>query len=320
MKGKYCLTLLLFLAVLLSFLGYLEDNKDSNIVILQIVEHDALNATRRGIEDYLLRCCAQFSIDYENAQGDPTLSLQISKRIDVSQPKLVVALGTVAAQSFLKSGNIPIVFSSVTDPIAAGLVKDLKETETHFTGVSNMIPVEPQLKLVMDILPNAKKLGIIYNSAEINSLEILKKVKQIAAKFDLEIVESVITSSNNVIIATQALANKGVDAIFVSNDNTALSAIKGITKVATECGIPVFCSDVDTINSDILAALGPDQYKIGIQTGKIIEKILIDGKVPAQIPVVFPEELEFRVNMKVARKLKIEIDKNILSAASEVIE
>ena len=322
MKRRYYLILVLFLATLLILFCYLRnsDRNANNIIILQIIEHDALNITRKGIEDYLSRCCTQFSISYKNAQGNTALALQIGKKIAVSHPRLIIALGTVAAQSFLKCDDIPVVFSSVTDPISAGLVKNLQETKTNFTGVSNMISIAPQLKLIKDILPNAKKLGIIYNSMEINSLEVLRKIKQLAARFDLEIVESVIASSNDVVMATQALANKEVDAIFVSNDNTALSAIKGITKISAKFCIPVFCSDVDTINSGVLAALGPDQYNIGIQTGKIIEKILIDGKMPSQIPVVFPEALEFRINMKVAQKLRIAIDQNILSVASEVIE
>ena len=322
MKNKYYLILVLSFAVIFSFFSYLIHSKKNNndVVILQIVEHDALNSTRKGIEDYLKKCCSQFGIGYENAQGNTTLALQIGKRVTTTRPKLIVAIGTIAAQAFLKNDQIPIIFSSVTDPVSAGLIKDLKETATNFTGVSNMINIEPQLKLIVDILPHAKKIGVIYNSTEANSMEILRRVKKAAGNFNLEILEAVILSSNDVIIATQSLINKRIDAIFISNDNAVLSSIQGITKIASSFMVPVFCSDVDTIKNGVLAAFGPDQYKIGVQTGKIIEKVLLGKKTTYEIPVEFPEKIELKINMKVAKDLKIKIDKNILSIASEVIE
>ncbi|MDJ1305424.1 MAG: ABC transporter substrate-binding protein [Candidatus Midichloria sp.] len=323
MKNKYYLILVLSFAVIFSFFSYLRHSKKNNndVVILQIVEHDALNSTRKGIEDYLKRCCSQFGIGYENAQGNTTLALQIGKRVTTTRPKLIIAIGTIAAQAFLKNDQIPVIFSSVTDPVSAGLIKDLKETATnYFTGVSNMINIEPQLKLIVDILPQAKKIGVIYNSTEANSMEILRRVKESAKDFNLEILEAVISSSNDVIVATQSLIHKQIDAIFVSNDNTALSSIQGITKIASSFMIPVFCSDVDTIKNGVLAAFGPDQYKIGIQTGKIIEKVLLGKKTTYEIPVEFPEKIELKINMKVAKNLKIKIDKSIVSVASEVIE
>ncbi|CAG7589667.1 ABC transporter substrate-binding protein [Hyalomma marginatum] len=248
------------------------------------------------------------------------MALQIGKRVTTTRPKLIVAIGTIAAQAFLKNDQIPIIFSSVTDPVSAGLIKDLKETATNFTGVSNMINIEPQLKLIVDILPHAKKIGVIYNSTEANSMEILRRVKKAAGNFNLEILEAVILSSNDMIIATQSLINKRIDAIFISNDNAVLSSIQGITKIASSFMVPVFCSDVDTIKNGVLAAFGPDQYKIGVQTGKIIEKVLLGKKTTYEIPVEFPEKIELKINMKVAKDLKIKIDKNILSIASEVIE
>ncbi|AEI88789.1 ABC transporter substrate-binding protein [Candidatus Midichloria mitochondrii] len=323
MKNKYYLILVLSFAVIFKLFQLFKTFKKNNndVVILQVVEHDALNSTRKGIEDYLRRCCSRFGTGYENAQGNTTLALQIGKRVTTARPKLIVAIGTIAAQAFLKNDQIPVIFSSVTDPVSAGLIKDLKETATNFAGVSNMINIEPQLKLIVDILPQAKKIGVIYNSTEANSMEILRRVKESAKDFNLEILEAVISSSNDVIVATQSLIHKQIDAIFVSNDNTALSSIRGITKIASSFMVPVFCSDVDTIKNGVLAAFGPDQYKIGIQTGKIIEKVLLGKKTTYELPVEFPEKIELKINMKVAAKnLKIKIDKSIVSVASEVIE
>jgi len=320
MRKKYYLLYILFFILIFGLFNYLKkpDKENDNIVIFQIVEHDALNTTRAGIEDYLKKCCSKFNITYENAQGSILLASQISKKILNSSPKVVIAIGTVAAQSFFKNTQIPVIFSSVTDPISAGLVKDLNATGTNFTGVSNMIDVTPQLKLITDILPHAKKIGIVYNSAESNSMDILKKIKESSKGLKLEIIESVISSSNDVTIATKILINKGVDAIFISNDNTALSAIQGVIKSATQSLIPVFCSDIDTIKCGVLAAFGPDQYKLGLQTGEMVEKILMDGKLTTQMPVEFPKKTELKINMKVANQLKIKINNDILSIASEV--
>ena len=121
-------------------------------------------------------------------------------------------------------------------------------------------------------------------------------------------------------IATQTLIDKNIDAIFISNDNTALSSISGITKVAALSKIPVFCSDTDTINSGVLASVGPNQYNIGIQTGKMVERIIMDNQNPKDIAVEFPHNVELKINLETAKKLDITIQNDLIEAASEVIK
>jgi putative ABC transport system substrate-binding protein len=305
------LSLLILIALFFLYLKYL--NAQNEIVIVQIVDHPALNRTREGIEDHLASCCSNFKIKYENAQGNTTLALQIAQKIISSKPKLIIAIGTIAAQAFLKNNAIPIVFSSITDPISAGLNK------SNFTGVSNMVDIYTQLKLIKDLLPNASKIGIIYNNAEANSVVMVKKIREISPNLSFEIEEAVALSSNEVVMAAQNLANKKVDAIFISNDNTALSSISGISKSALQNSIPVFSSDIDTIMNNVLAAIGPDQYRIGIQTGIIAEKIL-NGAKPSEIPISYPEKIELKINKKISDILNIQISDKILRSASEVIK
>ena len=321
MRLKY-LTAIVIIGVCIFFLFYdknADDNKDQ-VVIFQIVEHEALNMTRKGVEDYLGQCCQNLNITYENAQGNMALALQIGKKILNSNPKAIVAIGTVAAQSFLKNNKVPVIFSSVTDPIQAGLVQSIENSGKHFAGVSNTIDVALQLKLIKDILPNSQKIGFIYNPSESNSVEILAKIQSVAPKFNFEIVVAAINSSNDVFIATQTLIDKNVDAIFISNDNTALSSMAGIIKIATAAKVPVFCSDTDTINSGIIAAIGPNQYNIGVQTGKVVERIVINQEKPNNMAVEFPKDIELKINLKTATKLDMMIDNNLIDSASEVIK
>jgi putative tryptophan/tyrosine transport system substrate-binding protein len=320
MKQGYLL--LLLIALIIAGVFVYQDNTDhkKNVIVFQIVDHEALNETRRGVEDYLRSCCSDLHILNENAQGNISLASQIAKKIINEEPLAVVAIGTVAAQSFLRNKETPVIFSSVTDPIKSGLVKSIERPGSNFTGVSNMIDVETQLKLITDILPEAHYIGIIYNPSESNSVEILNQIKRSASKMQLNIIEAPINSSNDVFIATQSLIDQKIDAIFISNDNTALSSIKGIVKIATSAKMPVFCSDIDTVNSGVLAAVGPNQYKIGLQTGAIVEKIAINSSEPQNIPVEFPKEIELKINLATAKKLGITIQEDLVRTASEVVE
>jgi putative ABC transport system substrate-binding protein len=290
------------------------------IAVIQIIEHPALNATRQGIYDELKKLGyvekTNLTWIYQSAQGKPAMASQIANRLVSERPDAIIAIGTAAAQATMKAtrgSTIPVIFSSITDPLGAHLVKDLKRPQENVTGVSNFIAIKPQLELFKEILPNLKRLGMIYNPGEDNSVAIVKQVKEIAKDLGLAIVVQAADKTSEVMGAARALDGM-VDAIFISNDNTALAAFGAINKVAEQHKLPVFASDGDLIKMGALAVLGPDQYALGQQTARLMLKVLEDKKhLPA---VEFPEKVDLLINRPVALKLKIQIPDNVMKKAS----
>ncbi len=273
-------------------------SKSFNISIIQTVEHPALNATRDGLLDEFKKLGYQdLQVDYQSAQGNTALAAQIGQKFASSHPDVIVAIGTTAAQAVMsatKGMKIPIVFSSVTDPISAKLVKDLEVPEGFVTGVSNFIPVEPEFELFKRLHPNLKTLGVVYNPGEANSVELLKVMEEVAKNQGISIVAASASKTSEVMSAAQSLCGKA-DAVFVNNDNTALAAFKSVAKAAQSCGIPAFVSDVDLVDQGALAALGPNQTELGRQTARMVARILENPG--AQLPAVeFPEKTEEVIN------------------------
>jgi len=269
----------------------------TKISILQLVEHPALNATREGFLEELNKLGYKLGenliLDFQSAQGNPSLAAQIAQKFVSNKPDVIVAIPTIAAQAVMsatKDTDIPVVFSSVTDPLSAKLVTNLKAPDGNVTGVSNFVPVEPQFKLFKRALPTLKTLGIVYNPGEANSTALNALMEKAAASFDLTLVVATASKSSDVLGATQSLCGK-VDAVFVNNDNTALSAFKSVVKAAQACGIPAFVSDIDIADQGALAALGPDQREVGRQTARMVDFILKNPEAP--LPAVeFPDKTE----------------------------
>lgn len=294
------------------------------ISILQVIEHPALNATRYGILDELKAHgyvpSKNLILDIENAQGNPNLAAQIAQKFSGDKPDLMIGIGTLATQALVSSSkkqHIPIVFSSVTDPLGARLVDSLTAPTGNVTGISNYVPCKSQLELFRKILPKLNKLGVVYNPGEINSTTLLKEMKQAAQELKITLIEAPANNSADVSAATRSLMGK-VDAIFVNNDNTALAAFDPIVQIATQEKIPVFCSDVDMIERGALAALGPNQYNLGRQTGAMIVKLIQEKNVSTahspkpMMAVEYPKSTEMRLNTKMAATLGIPLSSSIL--------
>lgn len=313
----------------LTFLGAQERPNvvtPASIALIQVVEHPALDATRQGILDELkaqgYEPGKNLKWMYESAQNSPLLASQIAQKFAYNKPDMIVALGTLAAQSAIKptrASNIPLVFSSVTDPLGAGLIASLEKPGAHVTGVSNLVAVIPQFMVFQDIIPALYTIGIIYNPGEPNSVKMVELCKEAAENLDLRLITAVADKSIDVGTAAQRLIAQGTDVLFVTNDNTALSAFSTIIKIATEQGIPVFCSDTDYVKLGALAALGPNQYKHGRQTGRLIMRIL-KGESTAKIAVEFPQNTELVLNGKMAKTLGILLPIQLLEQAAAIEE
>ena len=294
---------------------------EKKVLISQVIEHPAFTATINGIIDSLAQAGyikgKNLKLRCESAQASPTIAAQIASKFVNQNPDVVVGVGTIAAQSFIKytaSGKTRLIFSSITDPIEANLVKSLTKPNNNASGVSNFVALEPQIKLFKRIQPNLKRLGFIYNPGEINSTSIAIKLEQICKNFDIALIKQAITKTADVAQNAVKLAMQ-TDAIFISNDSTALSSLQSIIKAANIAKIPVYVSDIDAVKFGAMAALGPNQYEIGIQTGKIITRIL-RGEDINSIPVEFPKSTKLYINMEAAKKLSIDIPQLVLKKAT----
>ncbi|PWU04323.1 MAG: ABC transporter substrate-binding protein [Verrucomicrobia bacterium] len=294
------------------------------VAISQIVEHQALDETYRGIVEELEASGytpkKSLKLFYESAYGNPLTAAQIAQKYVSLKPDVMVGIGTIAAQSLVganKNTNIPIIFSSITDPVTAGIVANLDLPGGSVTGVTNWIKLEPQIEKFKQILPNLKRLGIIFNPGEGNSVILVNRLKAVGKQMGIEVIESPATASVEVGMATEHIANK-VDAIFISNDNTALSAFQAVVAAANKSNIPVFVSDLDMVPYGAVAAFGPDQYAVGRQTGKMIVQIL-NGTSPTKIPVEFPQKSEFYINLDALKLLYLQVPESIIKSANKLI-
>jgi putative ABC transport system substrate-binding protein len=212
---------------------------------------------------------------------------------------------------------VKVIFSSVTDPIAARLVDDYKKTDKNITGVSNFVDLGQQLNLFEKIQPQLKKIGMLYNASEVNSVVIVDRMKKICASRGIEIVPQIVQKTADISQATLKLAPT-VDAIFVSNDNTVLSSLQNVINIGANFKIPVYVSDTDAVELGCVCALGPNQVKIGEQTAKMVLRVL-EKNSTSGIPVEFPSDSECYVNLDAARRLDMTIPKEIIARSQKVI-
>ncbi|MDD2497778.1 MAG: ABC transporter substrate-binding protein [Desulfitobacteriaceae bacterium] len=303
-----------------------EANDAVKIGIIQIVEHPSLDAARLGFLDALAAEGYEegknLTVNYQNAQGDmPTLNT-IAKNLVAEGNDLVLAIATSSAQAMANAGknsSLPILFTAVTDPVAAGLVKSMEKPDTNLTGTTDMAPVKDQIKLIQDIKPDVKNIGVIYNTSEVNSVVQVELTKQAAAELGLNIVEGVATNSSEVDQAAKSLVGK-VDAIYVPTDNAVVSALESVINVAKKNKLLLVSAESDSVKRGTAATIGLDYYKLGEQTGKMAIKILSGAGKPQDMPVESQEGNQITVNQKAAADFDVVVPESILGKATEVIK
>ena len=282
-----------------------------NLSICKVLDHEAIDAVVAGIKDSL-KDDDDIKYDIESCQADMALGYQIATKFVNSKADVIVAIGTTPSQcvfKFAKKNKAKLVFASVTEP--NDISKYFKDCNT--TGVSNFIDLAPQLKLFKKLQPNLKNLGILYSSSESNSVSIIKKLEIACKEEGIELVKQSIQKSSDIPQAIAELRKK-VDAVFITNDNTALGGIPYIVKACDKVKIPVYVSDTDQVAKGCLAALGPNQYELGKQTGKLIKKIK-DGADINDMPIEYPDTMELYINETKAAELGIKIPDDILKEA-----
>jgi len=295
--------------------------------ISQIVEHPALDAARDGIIKGLEECGytagKNIAFDTQSAQGNMVTANQIANKFAGDKKDLVVGIATPTALALINtfkklSPDTPVIFSAVTDPVGAKMVSSLNKPGGNVTGVSDLAPISKQFELIFDLGYSPEAVGIIYNSGEQNSRSQLALAKEAAKNKGVKLIERAVANSSAVYSAAQSLVGK-VQAFYVTTDNTVVSALESVVKVANEHKIPLVMSDTDSVDRGAVAARGFDYYKHGLQTGAMVCRIL-KGAKPADTPVEFQKDLQLMLNLRTAGTIGLEVPAGLLRIADKIIK
>lgn len=290
-----------------------EGEESYSIAITQILEHPSLDATREGFLDALKDAGIEegknLTVDYQNAQNDPTNNLSIAQNIASGTYDLILAISTPSAQAVVEQvTDTPILFAAVTDPLDAGLVDNLEKPGGNVTGAADTNP--EAITMLMDFIaehfPNVKTVGVVINEGEPNAVVMTEKAEEELAKHGIKVVRAAVTNTSEVKQAAESLVGRA-DAIYITLDNTVVGSVDAIIEVANKHKIPFFSSDRDTVEKGAFATVGFKYYDHGYQAGQMALEILKEGKSPGEIPVTFPDKLDFILNLKAAEAQGIEV-------------
>ncbi|MDO5670204.1 MAG: ABC transporter substrate-binding protein [Corynebacterium sp.] len=288
-----------------------------SIGINQLVQHPALDAATAGFKEALEEAGVEVSYDEQNANGEQATALTIAQQFAGKDLDLVLSVATPAAQATAQNiTDIPVLFTAVTDPVSAELVDSEEAPGANVTGTSDVAPIEDQLDLLKELVPDAEKVGIVYASGEVNSQVQVDLAKEAAGPRDLEIVTQTVTTANDIQQAVEALGD--VDAIYVPTDNMVVAGIASLVQVAEQKQIPVIAAEAGTVEGGAVATLGIDYTELGRQTGEMAVRILRDGEDPATMSVEKATEFTYVINEDAAERLGVTIPQEILDEAETV--
>lgn len=336
-KGIYLFGALLVLVVIgaLFFNQSGDKNKETNtsnatatqtekkvkLGVLQLLSHPALDAIYQGLQDELKKegyeVGKNLEIDFQNAQGDQSNLASMSEKLVSGGNDILVGITTPATLALANNTKeTPIIMGGITYPVEAGLIASESKPGNNITGVSDRTPIKQQLEIMKQVLPNMKKVGILYTSSEDNAVKQAEEAEKAAKELGLEVKVSTIANTNDIQQVTESLASQ-VDAIFVPIDNTIASAMATVVQVTDAVKIPVFPSADTMVADGGVLGVGVDQYQIGVETAKMVVKVL-KGAKPADTPITLANKGVVYVNEEKAKKLGITIPESILKDAQKV--
>ncbi|MGN7176383.1 BMP family ABC transporter substrate-binding protein [Paenibacillus sp. FSL R5-0490] len=297
-----------------------EKGESINIGVTQIVEHPSLDAALEGFRKALEDSGIKASYDVQIAQGDQNNNQSIANNFAGDGVDLIFANSTPSALSALNATkDIPIVFTSVTDPVGAQLVKSLDAPEGNITGTTDTHPdAIPSMVKFIDEQFEAGTVGVIYNSGEQNSEVQIDKVKEALSGTNMKLAEATVSNSSEVKQAAESLVGKA-DAIYIITDNTVVSALESVIQVSNDNDIPLFVGELDSVKRGGFAAYGFDYEDIGYEAGEMAAKILKEGKKPSELPVQYPQNLKLVINKKAAEEMGIDL-KDEWNGLAEFVE
>ena len=285
------------------------------IGVIQLVEHKSLDIIYNSFKDELKNLGyvdgENVKITFQNAQGDMSNITSIVQGFEGDKQDVVVGIATPVAQGAMSlTKTTPVVFSAVTDPIGAGILTDMNAPDKGMTGTSDAVQIDKIMDLALQITPDVKKVGFIYNPGEDNSVTNLGLLENYVKEKNLELETVSISTSADLQTAATSLFEK-VDMIFVSNDNTVAEAMPILTSEAIKAKKPIYVGADSMVMDGGLATVGIDYTDLGKETAKMVDEIL-KGKSVNEIPVkVFKDDLFIYVNTDTAAALGIEIPESI---------
>ncbi|WP_026497736.1 ABC transporter substrate-binding protein [Butyrivibrio sp. WCD2001] len=304
-----------------------EESKDEYVIgISQFAEHGSLDNCREGFLQGLANEGIvegeNLTVHFQNAQADTGTASQISDAFVADGVDLICGIATPSAMSAYNSAlgtTVPVIYSAVSDPVAAELAKEDGTPVGNITGTSDALAVTEQLDMIRKMLPDAKKIGILYTTSETNSESTIAQYKEHAEEYGFEIVDSGINTLADLDMAAADLVTK-VDCINNLTDNTVVSGLQTVLSYAKEQKIPVFGSEVEQVKVGCVAAMGLDYVKLGIQTGEMAAKVLKGESEASEMPFEVISEPSLYVNTKAAEEIGMTLDDSFVSGAAEVYD
>ena len=297
------------------------DEKVVNIGVLQLLSHPALDSIYKGMVEELARQGYEdgknIKIDLQNAQGEQSNLALMSEKLVSEKNDILVGITTPATLSLANATKeTPIIMAGITYPVEAGLIASEDKPGNNITGVSDRTPIKQQLEIMKKVLPKMKKVGILYTASEDNSVKQAQEAEKLAKELGLEVKVSSIANTNDIQQVTESLASE-TDAIFVPIDNTIASAMSTVVKVTDAKKIPVFPSADTMVADGGVLGIGVDQYQIGVETAKVVAKVL-KGEDTKNMPIVLANEGVIYLNEAKAKQLGIEIPNEVKEKAKVV--
>ena len=303
-----------------------DGEKSYTIGISQFAEHGSLDNCREGFLEGLkeegIEEGKNLNVEYKNSAADMGTASQIASSFVSDKVDLICGIATPSAQTAYNAAmdtDISVIYTAVTDPKAAELADDKGNPVGEVTGTSDKLPIEAQLKMIRELLPDAKKIGILYTTSEANSVSAIAEYKEKVGDYGFELVEKGITNTSEIALATDDLLSQ-VDCISNLTDNTVVSALQTVIAAADEKNIPVFGSEIEQVKIGCLASMGIDYIALGKQTGEMAAKILKGESKAEEMPYEVCSGASFYVNTAVADKLNFELDQATVDGAAEVFD
>ena len=294
------------------------------IGINQFADHGSLDNCREGFIEGLMQsgfvAGENIEISYENANADPGIAAQIAGNQVANGVDLICAIATPAAQASYNAAEpkgIPVIYTAISDPVAAGLATEENGAGLAVTGTSDLLPLNEQVAMIRQLMPEAKTIGVLYSTSEENSISNIARLEEIVKEYDFTLITKGISAPADIPMATDAILNE-VDCLTNLTDNTVVSSLSVILDKANAKGIPVFGSEVEQVKLGCAAAANIDYYKLGIMTGKMAAEVL-NGKDITTIPYETITDNEIVVNSEVLANFGLTVPEDMeVLEASEV--
>ncbi len=285
------------------------DEKTYKIGVLQLVQHDALDASNEGFVAALNDAGLKYELDSQNAAGDTSVCVTVADKFVNDKVDLIYTIATPAAQAVAgATTDIPVVGCAITDYVEAGLADSNDAPGSNVTGASDMNPIDAQLDLLLKLVPDAKTIGVFYSADEDNSVLQAKLFTEAAEAKSLTVEKFTISNSNEIQTVVQSMEGK-IDACWIPTDNKLAAGMATVGMVANEIKLPVICGESNMVTAGGLATYGLDYYQLGYVAGEMAVKILTEGANPAEMAIQFlpADKCALAVNEETAKAIGIDL-------------